>query len=192
VGHDLRKDPLELLDKLTRQGFNQQSPTLYVMECVQMYMPEPTSENLLRALATGGPHSYLCCYEPILGSDPFGRVMEGNLYTAGVAQPNFCLIQTRTLEQQLQKLVAAGFVWAVGCDMWSAYETVVTAEQRHRANQCEFLDELEEWILIMRHYCFVVANADVTWEAMGKLFCAVGADSPVGFATGKCLDVDLV
>jgi hypothetical protein len=73
------------------------------------------------------------------------------------------------------------FWQATGCDMWSAYNHVITAEQRRRANQCEFLDEVEEWMIIMRHYCVVVASTQQC--TIRKRYCEVGKDSPMGFSS---------
>ena len=157
VGHDLRDSPTILLEKL---NLNPTLPTLFIMECVSMYIPITESKILLQALSVSSDTVFIACYEPILGlGDPFGRVMERNLVKMGVASPDCCLLQTRSLNDQLEKLVECeGFLRAVGCDMWSAYETIVTAAQRKRANQSEFMDEYEEWILIMQHYSFVVAQ----------------------------------
>jgi drug/metabolite transporter (DMT)-like permease len=59
-------------------------------------------------------------------------------------------------------------VWAPV--LWWAYSTILTPEQRQRAQACEFLDELEEWKLIMQHYCIVVACT----TASGLDFCQTG------------------
>ena len=59
------------------------------------------------------------------------------------------------------------------------------------ANQGEFLDEVEEWRMIMQHYCFVAAcggtesgndDDDDDDDPLTK----VGAGSPLGFVPGKC------
>ena len=157
IGHDLRESPTILLEKI---NLNPTLPTLFIMECVSMYIPITESKSLLQALSLSSDTVYIACYEPIIGmGDPFGRVMERNLVKKGIASPDCCLLQTRTLKDQLQKLVdAEGFRRSVGCNMWNAYETIVTAAQRQRANQSEFMDEYEEWILIMQHYCLVVAQ----------------------------------
>lgn len=120
-------------------------------------------------------------YDPIAQYDAFGEVMEKHLVSAGMAGAHTSLLQTRTLEQQLKKLTESGFDVAVGCDMWSAYETILTDEQRVRANRCELLDELEEWKLLMQHYCLAVGSCTSSG------FCAVGHESPMGFLEKKCL-----
>jgi O-methyltransferase involved in polyketide biosynthesis len=186
LSFDLRRDVLQLRDELLRHEFDCGVPTLFVSECFQMYLPEESTVPLLRGIvAMMEPRNcYLSMYEPILGRDSFGRVMESNLLEARMVQPGSCLVQTRSLSQYLSKLRAAGFRRAAGCDLWTAYETVVTPRQRQRANRSEFLDELEEWILIMQHYCLVVASSD--GDCDGATFCSVGATSPMGFATGRC------
>eukprot|EP00540_Astrosyne_radiata_P003109 CAMPEP_0116825404 /NCGR_PEP_ID=MMETSP0418-20121206/1945_1 /TAXON_ID=1158023 /ORGANISM="Astrosyne radiata, Strain 13vi08-1A" /LENGTH=109 /DNA_ID=CAMNT_0004453905 /DNA_START=255 /DNA_END=581 /DNA_ORIENTATION=+ len=95
-----------------------------------------------------------------------------------MANRESCLVQVRSLEQQLGLLVGCGFHRAVGCDMWAAYRTILTDEQRRRANQAEFLDEVEEWKMIMEHYCFVVARN--THDAWALEFCNSGPDSLLG------------
>jgi len=39
IGHDLREPPSELFVKLTQKGLNAELPTLFLLECVQMYLP---------------------------------------------------------------------------------------------------------------------------------------------------------
>ena len=46
--------------------------------------------------------------------------------------------------------------------MMAAYEIVLTSGEREHANRCEMLDEIEEWMLIMKHYCFVIAASTST------------------------------
>jgi len=203
VGHDLRESPKILLEKL---NLNPTLPTLFIMECVSMYIPITESKSLLQALSVSSDTVYIACYEPIVGSgDPFGQVMERNLLKKGIASPECCLLQTRTLQDQLTKLVdCEGFVRAVGCNMWSAYETIVTAAQRKRANQSEFMDEYEEWILIMQHYCLVVAQggrSSSTTDPPPKSALTMILDRPnigdntkpslsLGWVSGKCSQLE--
>lgn len=178
VAADLRESPEELLQRLS---LDPRRPTLFLLECVFMYMPDDSTKALLAQLAQK-EKSWIALYEPILGSDAFGNMMEQNLVHGGVASAESCLLQTRTLDAQLQKLVQGGFAArAVGCDMWSAYQSIVTAEQRQLANRAEFLDEMEEWMLIMRHYCFVVAT-----NVKEDILTEVGPNSKLGFVQGKC------
>lgn len=193
IGHDLRDSPNQLLEKLR---LDPSLPTLFLTECVSMYVPVEAIKLLLQALATCAENVCMACYEPIVGRkearDPFGHMMEQNLIKSGVAIPDSCLLQTRTLSDQLQKRVDCGFARSVGCDMWSAYETILTAEQRKTANQSEFLDEYEEWILIMQHYCFVVSTNDPEspFAAVQKAGDKNSPPSLVGFVSNKCTELN--
>ena len=185
IEHDLRESPQALLAKL---DLDVEVPTLFVLECVLMYLPDASSRDLLKVLSTATNDTVIACYEPILGSDPFGRVMERNLVKANVAVQDSSLLQTRTLDDQLSKVMSSGFSnKVVGCDMWLAYETILSNDQRRRANKSEFLDELEEWMLIMKHYCFIVAHGGKQPSRFwSETFCHVGPDSALGFSLGKC------
>jgi len=86
---------------------------------------------------------------------------------------------------------------ATGCDMMAAYDTVLTVGDRGRANGCEMLDEFEEWILIMRHYCFVVAvagagagagaDAAAGGDDGAERFCSTCEGNLMGFVEGRCV-----
>ena len=72
--------------------------------------------------------------------------------------------------------------------MLAAYDTaVIGATQRARANSVEMLDEIEEWMLIMRHYCFVVAGiaTEESNNDLARYLCAAGESSPIGFVPTK-------
>ncbi len=49
VGHDLRSSPESLFQKLLHQdhGYDESSPTLFVLECVLMYLPGTSVVDLL-------------------------------------------------------------------------------------------------------------------------------------------------
>jgi O-methyltransferase involved in polyketide biosynthesis len=176
VAHDLRQPGM--LEQL--HFFDKTAHTLFVLECVQMYLPSDCSRSILNSISQQCSKVCVLLYDPILGSSPFGKVMEDHLNRARVTTSLSTMVKTRTVMQHLEFLLACGYGQAVGCDMWSAYQTVVTSEQRQQANQCECLDEMEEWILIMRHYCLIVACNNVVLEE----YCKVGQASPLGFVEG--------
>jgi [phosphatase 2A protein]-leucine-carboxy methyltransferase len=228
ISHDLRTDPVHLIQEL---NLSTQDSVLFLVECVQMYLPIDSSRSILSAIQQAYPRTAtLCCYEPILQSDAFGQMMESNLVQAGIVPPaalatepavnpvapasntadmvvdvnSTGLLRLRTMEDHLSHLVNnVGFQTATACDMWTAYETILTPFQRRSANKCEFLDELEEFRLIMRHYCFVVAttttsedcigrNLTTPQQSQGETVIVAGRDTtpPVtsmGFVVGQCI-----
>ena len=184
IDFDLRGD-LSLLQKNISQtpSFNHSHPTLIVSECVQMYLPVEASSRLLKLFTSFLPRLYFVSYEPVLKADPFGRVMESNLKAASMIDDESCLTRLRTMHDLLNHFKSIGCEQGVACDMWAAYESVLSNDDRQKANRCEFLDEVEEWIMIMQHYCFLVARSDRSCE--GEEFCSVGPRSHVGFNETK-------
>lgn len=198
VGFDLRLPPSQLLEILqTQHAFDPNIPTLFLLECVLMYMPESSATRLFQEISsTCGPNAIIAIYDPILGNDGFGKVMEQNLTRAGIVAPlttmgtndPLCLTAHRTLDSRLDCLISCGFNTAIGCDMLAAYDTaVIGATQRARANSVEMLDEMEEWMLIMHHYCFVVAGiaTEESKNDLARYLCAAGESSPIGFVPTK-------
>lgn len=181
LGHDLRETGM--MEKLQGAGCDPSIPTLFILECVLMYLPDADSQTLLTSIVDTYRDAYLCLYEPILGHDAFGNVMEQNLSRAGLATPTSSLLQTRQLREQLAKVIGCGWTQATASDMWHAYDTIVTSAQRQRGNRAEFLDEWEEFVLIMQHYCFLVASA--TAGDMGNDLCQIAPGSLVGFSPGQ-------
>ena len=232
IGHDLRAPPASLFETLThpKHGYDRSIPTLFVLECVMMYLPDKATWELLRYLAdsptasssqhnspsSSDPFVAVAIYDPIPSNDRFGQLMIENLERAGIMgrkghsrtrsgddddqAPQLSLEKTQTLSDQLTKLTQSGFNIAVGCDMMNAYDHgVISVEDRRRAARCEMLDELEEFVLLMKHYCLVVgvssckgrksSKIDTTAgnESIGFQLCSVGKDSLMGFQEGRCM-----
>eukprot|EP00580_Thalassiosira_gravida_P002043 CAMPEP_0201602534 /NCGR_PEP_ID=MMETSP0492-20130828/3236_1 /ASSEMBLY_ACC=CAM_ASM_000837 /TAXON_ID=420259 /ORGANISM="Thalassiosira gravida, Strain GMp14c1" /LENGTH=325 /DNA_ID=CAMNT_0048066073 /DNA_START=11 /DNA_END=988 /DNA_ORIENTATION=+ len=246
IGHDLRSPPSSLFTTLTHleHGYNRSIPTLFVLECVVMYLPNDASWELLRCLADSvkvphgkeesradDPFAAVVLYDPIPCHDRFGSLMIENLSRAGITsrkgrntgtftannddsngtssqsqqQQQLSLEKTRTLSDQLAKLTGCGFDIAAGCDMNDAYNHgVIPASDARRASRCEMLDELEEFTLLMRHYCLAIGVASYgrskrgggrsddgkagssEGECVGLRLCEVGEDSAMGFKKGRC------
>ena len=186
IGHNLNMDPDHLIEKLISLGMDPGAPTLIVLECVLMYMTKDAATILFQSFNQKCDDCTIVSYEPILGHDSsFGRVMEKNLTKIGVVHPKSCFVEIRTLHQHIQQLYGtAGCQLSIGCDMYTAYETILSTEQRVHAQKCEFLDELEEFILIMKHYCFIVSNNNSN-SLVGKRMCEIEMNK-IGFVQGRC------
>ena len=206
IGHDLRSSPSSLFEVLCDpfHGFERSIPTIYVLECVIMYLPYDISCNLFRHLAGNGVEigsndqmdtfATIAIYDPMPNHDRFGQVMLDNLQKRGIIgkghkdgedQQQLSLEITRTLSDQLEKLTKSGFDIAVGCHMMDAYDHgIVSIDERRRAARCEMLDELEEFVLLMRHYCLCVGVhcSGAQYQAAAEYLCS----KSIGFKEGKC------
>jgi len=195
VPFDLRAHPTELFHLLTnRYNFNVAKPTLYIVECVFMYLSDEASRRLLAAAAKLHKEVTVVIYDPIIQkSSPFGEVMYQHLKRAGVIQKDTSssIQSTPTIPLYLEKLIACGFSMAVGCSMAQAYKTILSPEQRRHASSVEMLDELEEWTLLMNHYCFIVASSSF---ACYDIIISNNASAPskgtLGFSPGKCIRME--
>ncbi|GAX19960.1 hypothetical protein FisN_1Lh568 [Fistulifera solaris] len=165
---------------MIRSGLDPEAPTLFVSECVFMYMPDNETRRLLSALSATFRNSCVCQYEPIVGNgDPFGQMMEENLSKAGVAGADSGLLKVRSNQDHVNRLYQAGYTISTACDMYAAYETIMTNQQRRHASRSEFLDELEEFVLIMKHYSFSMGSTSEFY--IGRNLCMLGKDSRLGF-----------
>lgn len=133
------------------------APTLVILECVIAYLDGSHTRNILRYLAdhfTAG-----CCvvlYDMIGPEDPFGQQLIYNVESRGCPLPGIRSFPSKA--SHIQVLQEAGFTSGVGVHtMLEVYREYVDAKERGRIERIEFLDELEEWNLIMSHYCLSYA-----------------------------------
>jgi hypothetical protein len=191
-----------------------------------MYLPETLARDLLRCIAASPALALslssslsssfvaVAINNPIPGHDRFGQLMIKNLKRAGIAggggggggggrkdrrERLLSLEGTRTLTDQLARLVRmCGFDVALCCNMVDAYNHgVVRPEDRERAMRCKALDKLEEFALLMRHYCLLMGVATLLSRGrcgsalpacnkdggsnVGIWLCSVGSSSAMGF-----------
>jgi O-methyltransferase involved in polyketide biosynthesis len=214
VPFDLRSDPVELFELLTSNkayNFNRNAPTIFVLECVFMYLSEDSTKRLLSAISELCKLPLVVIYDPILQqkeneSSPFGNMMHQHLKRAGVLpRERPSSIETCvTVSIYQDKLFNCGFDTVIGCNMADAYESIVSKSQRNHVSSIEMLDELEEWMLLMNHYCFITATTSAaaqTCPLLKKFFVVsdeenftssstVPLEDPIsslGFIKGKCI-----
>jgi hypothetical protein len=158
-------------------------------------------------------------YDPIPGHNRFGQLMIENLKRTGIAGGGgggrkeddnehghddrwewlLSLEGMRTLTDQLARLVrTCGFNITLCCNMVNTYDHgVVRPEDWERAMWCKALDELEKFVLLMRHYCLLMGIATSLSRGCCVLallacdeddgsnvsiwLCSVGLSSPMGF-----------
>lgn len=154
-------------------------PTLWLNECVMIYMDPARGDHILSWIAAEQPEAAMITFEQIHPNDAFGRMMLQNLkvntelseshggYTGpmlfdhihqsrGIELPG--LHAYPSLERQLSRYRdICGWQKVRACDMNAVYERWIEDDEKRRVAKIELLDELEEWRMIMAHYCLVVA-----------------------------------
>ncbi|KAH7390664.1 S-adenosyl-L-methionine-dependent methyltransferase [Pyrenochaeta sp. MPI-SDFR-AT-0127] len=131
-------------------------PTLILSEMCLVYLQPAVVQSIASSLLTHylqptTPAS-LVLYEPILPQDAFGRTMISNLQTRNIHLPT--LTAYPELGDQRARLRIYGFMeGAKAADTYSIWRNWIDAEEKERVAGLEFLDELEELDLLLRHYC---------------------------------------
>ena len=82
VGADLRHVS-DLANKLKQAEVNFSLPTLFLAECVLVYVDSSATSLLLKYLAESFPNSIFINYEQVNMRDKFGQVMLSNLRSRG-------------------------------------------------------------------------------------------------------------
>ena len=148
---DLR-DIEGLKTSLEVASVNYQAPTLGLLECVLAYLDEDSTRNLLKLISDSFESCCILIYDMIGPDDPFGQQLIFNVESRGCPLPGIRSFPTKDAHAKL--LQQCGFSTATGVhNMLEIYQKYLDGAERKRTERIEFLDELEEWNLIMSHYC---------------------------------------
>jgi O-methyltransferase involved in polyketide biosynthesis len=149
---DLR-DTMRVRQLLVDVGLDLAAPTVFLAECVLVYMEPPASDALIRIAAEDfrGLRAFVV-YEPIEPDDAFGQQMVSNIADRG--SPLLGIDHYSSVEAQAKRFRDAGFTDVDTMTMLDAFSTLLDADEVKRINRIEMLDEVEEWRLMMKHYCF--------------------------------------
>jgi len=169
VGTDLR-DLNQVNAKLASCGLKNDEITIFISECVLVYMEAKTSEALLQWIAERFKTSLFINYEQMNMTDKFAEVMLKNLTLRGCLLPgvNHC----KDLESQKKRFLEAGWTSAKGWTMNEVY-SCIPKKELERIESIELLDEQELLKQLFEHYCITVAV-----NSQGK--CSFGLEL-VGF-----------
>ncbi len=179
IPFDLQNDCMDLFHH-HMVGFQCTIPTLFVMECVQMYLSESSSQQLLSCISKVCKEPIVVLYDPILQQDAFGQVMKQHLQQR-FTMPDMSVYHTTTLQKQMQKMQSCGFTSLIGTHMMNAYASILTDQQRHHSNTCEMLDEMEEFTLLMQHYCLLLAGKSSSENTTTQTLISTQPNNPIGF-----------
>nr|CAG4651099.1 EOG090X08O3 [Simocephalus serrulatus] len=157
VAADLRKLS-EVEAKLVACSLEFSVPTLFLFECVLVYMPMQCSHALLQFIADKFSTTFCINYEQVNMTDRFGDVMLSNLKSRGctLAGVEAC----SSLKTQEDRFILNGWDGAQALEMNQVYHTLISPSEIHRIEKIEFLDEKELLDQLFHHYCICVAWKD--------------------------------
>jgi O-methyltransferase involved in polyketide biosynthesis len=150
---DLR-DFKSILDRMFGMGIDIKLSTLFISECVLIYIDPVSAADQIISLASTFENVQFITYEPILPDDVFGETMIKNLKNRGLELPG--LFVYPSLEAQETRYKNFGFQESKAMDLNTVWDNI-SADERERISKLEIFDEVEEWHLMQSHYCLVVS-----------------------------------
>lgn len=161
VPFDLRRPVDQLISYLcgpnSSIGLDSNLPTLFLAECVLVYMPSEESFQLIKGLAAHFPHSAFLHYEQVNMADQFGKIMVENFRARDCDLPGLSACQS--LKQQETRFLDAGWQKAKAWTINEVYKAFPKAT-RLRVERVEILDDVEVAQQLFEHYCILLAVTD--------------------------------
>ncbi|KAJ3413645.1 hypothetical protein HDV05_007713 [Chytridiales sp. JEL 0842] len=151
ISGDLRSWESDIFPRLESLGFDKSLPTLYLSECVLVYLQPETISRILTHCSKICEASMFITYEQIKPDDAFGKVMVENLKLRNIHLPG--LHSCPTLEAHCERYTNTGWKAAQAVSMKDAYDKHISPEEHARVAKLEIFDEVEEWELMGDHYC---------------------------------------
>ena len=151
---DLR-DLSSVESQLSKAGIDFNVPTLFLSECVLIYMEHEFSNNVIRFAANKFSTSVFVTYEQIRPNTRFGSVMVDNIRRRGC--PLLSIHEYPNCVSLKRRYETLGYSNVNVLDMNQVYYNYLDAKDVSRIQRLELFDELEEWHLIQGHYSIAVA-----------------------------------
>ena len=151
-------DVAQLERALSQAGWTPSQPTLVIAECVLVYMVPEASRAIVDFFGKACARAVLVAYEMVGPDDPFGRTMLQNLRRRGC--PLLGLSAVPTVQAQQERCLSCGWSRAEAMEMLAFFDQVVGPDERARVCRIGLLDELEEWRMLLSHYCVALAVLD--------------------------------
>lgn len=161
-GCDMRRvDALQGLFQGSNSLFSPVAPTLFITECVLVYMTADESASLISVfsdilLAPATPALWIS-YDMIHPEDIYGQMMLKNLRRAGYLLPGFEACPTP--DAQCRRFLShISWTEAHSQDMLFIYQNILDEAEKDRISHLEIMDEVEEWNILMGHYTLTIAS----------------------------------
>ncbi|XP_028406729.1 leucine carboxyl methyltransferase 1-like [Dendronephthya gigantea] len=156
IASDLRNVG-ELDQKLTARGLEKSLPTIFIMECVMVYLHPQEAECVIKWAGESFKNAVFLNYEQVNMDDTFGKVMINNL------KRRQCDLQGAlacpTVDSQVERFKRLSWSDANALDMSTVYQRL-PYEDRQRIERLEMLDEVDLFYQLLNHYCISWAFND--------------------------------
>ncbi|KAL1115783.1 hypothetical protein AAG570_006073 [Ranatra chinensis] len=153
VGADVR-NLADVAQKLRESEVDLRLPTLFLAECVLVYIECAQVTRLLAWIVEHFSNALFVNYEQVNMCDRFGNIMLENLRARGC--PLSGVESCKSLDTQKKRFLNANWDGAKAWTMVDVYAAIDPSE-RHRVEKLEMLDEQELLTQLFQHYCISVA-----------------------------------
>lgn len=146
----------ELDKKINECKIDRSLPTLFIAECVLVYMSIDHSSILLNHLTKNFERCCFLNYEMVNLKDKFGDIMLYNMERRAckLAGSDACL----SIETQITRFNASGLNKCQCITLTDFYQNKIDKKEKNRVESLEFLDEHELLTQLLDHYCVCIAG----------------------------------
>ncbi|VDO07656.1 unnamed protein product [Rodentolepis nana] len=170
LSFDLQSDPDSLIKLLCESPdgpkLSSDLPTLFLAECVLVYIPTKFSDSLLLTLSSKFTQAAFLNYEQVNMIDKFGEIMRSHFRDRSCELPG--LGACGSLDEQITRFKNTGWTearaWTIN-DVFSSLPPEVVK----RISRVEMLDDTEITQQLYDHYCIVLAantNSICNWDSL--------------------------
>lgn len=174
-----RRSQEKIEQEFSQLGISVDVPTLLLSECCLIYLP-PEDADLVLSYFTSAfqPTTPIgaIIYEPIRPHDAFGRTMVTNLTARGIhlqtlnAHDSLAAQKKRLRKHGFGKTTEIGVEAAEAADVDFIWRAWIEEREKERVEGLEWMDEVEEWRLLARHYCVAWGWKEVLEDARDSVF----------------------
>ncbi|KAK3758952.1 hypothetical protein RRG08_015198 [Elysia crispata] len=147
----------QLESKLRASNIDRSLPTLFLSECVLVYIDVEGTDKLLKWISDSFPTALFLNYEQINMTDAFGQVMIENL------KARDCVLSgaaaCANVSTQMNRFLNNGWSGGDCLDMSTVYKCLPQSDLQ-RIERIEMLDERELLDQLLSHYCLAWAYKD--------------------------------
>lgn len=150
------KNLKELEHKLHECDIDYSMPTIFIAECVLVYIEKNKTDDLLKWITEHFTSAFFVNYEQVNMIDKFGQIMMDNLAAREcVLHTEYCT----SLQSQIDRFTKLGWEGADAMEMRHVLASLPQADVQ-RIEKLELLDERELLDQLMSHYCYSWAYKD--------------------------------
>lgn len=133
-------------------GMDPKLPTLLISECCLIYLSPLEAQKVLAYFTNTFSSAPLAItiYEPINPHDSFGKTMVKNLIARGLHLQTMEMYSN--LDEQKTRLREIGFE-SRSEDVNFIWHEWIDGAEKERVESLEWMDEIEEFVLLAKHYC---------------------------------------